>query len=87
MGLVEGVTRLFKRMKRAGCEPDEITYNAVIASYKDAGREDLAAMVYQEKQFARYVSEQSKREAMAQSPSTNTLELMAQSPPTDDSES
>lgn len=69
MGLIEGVSRVYKRMKNAQCEPDEITYKKLISIYKHAGREDLAASVFQERQFARYLTRQSKDESASDSSS------------------
>ncbi|XP_024378675.1 uncharacterized protein [Physcomitrium patens] len=74
MGLMEGVSRVYKRMKRAQCEPDEVTYKQLIWIYKNSGREDLAAMIFQERQFARYLANYYRDDNTAELSSTDTEE-------------
>ncbi|KZV31128.1 pentatricopeptide repeat-containing protein [Dorcoceras hygrometricum] len=51
-GLVEGIKRIYSRLKYGAVEPNESLYKAVIDAYKNCNRHDLAELVTQEMRFA-----------------------------------
>lgn len=59
-GLVDGVTRVMQRMKVAGVRPTASTFEAAMRSYRRSGRGELASMLRQEWELARFLAEQKK---------------------------
>ncbi|XP_028116565.1 pentatricopeptide repeat-containing protein At1g73710 [Camellia sinensis] len=51
-GMVEGVKRIYSRLKYGEIEPNESLFKAVIDAYKNVNRQDLAELVNQEMRFA-----------------------------------
>jgi len=55
LGLVDGVRRMFYKMKQKGFQPNEFTFKAVIDAYKSAGNFALARFVTQEREFREFM--------------------------------
>lgn len=51
-GLVEGVRRIYSKLKYGEIEPNESLFKAVIRGYRDVGKPDLADLVDQEMRFS-----------------------------------
>ncbi|KMZ59470.1 Pentatricopeptide repeat-containing protein [Zostera marina] len=61
-GLVEGVRRIYSKLKYGEIEPNESLFKAVIRGYRDVGKPDLADLVDQEMRFSLKLQQEEEEE-------------------------